>query len=127
MLLFQVDIEGGLLALPIVFISFGGIAAITAIGMLIVRFVLRKNSTFVNEMAKLDKDIYIDEDDERNIAIKHRVMYMLSIFASWLEVALLIFLMVMQVELVVTLVFLIVFVSKIFIHPFLRYKYSREM
>jgi len=127
MLLFQVGIEGILLALPIAIISFGGIVAITGVIMLGGRLVAQKGSAFAEEIASHDKEIDILEDDERNIAITHKSSHNLRLYTGWLDLALLIFLMVMQVELVITLVFLAVLVAKIIMFALLRYKYNKEM
>jgi len=127
MLLFQAGIEGLLLALPIAIISLGGILAIAGLIMLVGRLMARKGSAFAKEVADSDKELDILEGDERNIAISHRTSYNQLLYTGWLDSALLIFLMVMQVELVVTLVFLAAFAVKVIVYALLRHKYNKEM
>ena len=127
MLLFQVGIEGILIALPIAIISLGGILAICGLIILLGRLAARNGSEFANEVADGDKNIEILEGDERNIAINHKTSHNLRLYTGWIDLALLIFLIVMQVELVVTLAFLAVFAVRLIIFTLLRYKYSKEM
>lgn len=127
MLLFQVDIEGLLLAIPITIIVIGSIFALTALIMLGGRFVVRKDSEFAREMVNNDKNLDILESEERNIAIARKASHNLRLYTGWLDIALLIFLIVMQVELIVTLVVLAVFVARVITFGLLRYKYQKEM
>jgi len=131
LLLFQVGIEGTLLALPIAFISLGVISTVLGLIMLVGRLVMkimaRKNPDYDKEIADSDKEIDILEGDERNIAISRRAMSTTFGFTQHLDKVLLIFLMVMQVELAVTLVFLAALVAKAVINVLLRHKYNREM
>jgi len=127
MLLFQVGIEGLLLTLPIAIISIGGIFAIVGLAMLVGRLFARKGSAFAKEVANSDKEIDIIESDERNIAISRRTSQSYLLYTGWLDSALLIFLMVMQVELLVILVCLAVYAVKITVHVILSLKYSKEM
>jgi len=127
MLLFQVGIEGMLLALPIALIGFGGILAIISLIMLVGRHMARKGSAFAKEIAYNDKEIDILESDERNITLAQKTSHSHLRYTRWIDAALLIFLMVMQVELVVTLVFLAAWAVKVIVHVILRLKYDKEM
>jgi len=127
MLLFQVGIEGILIAIPIAIIILGGTFALSGIVMIIARPFARKGSDFAKEIADNDKEIDILEDDERNIAISNRTLAATFNYMNWLNPPLLIFLIVMQVELVVTLVFLVVMVAQVFVYTHLRKKYDKEM
>ena len=127
MLFFQAGIEGMLLVLPIALIGFGGILAITGLIMLIGRFVVRKDSLFAKEITSSDKEIDILESDERNITIAHKTAHSHLLYTGWLDALLLIFLMIMQVELVITLVVLAAWAAKVVVHVLLRLKYEREM
>jgi len=128
MLLFQDGITGALLALPIAIISIGGIFAISGLIMLVGRFIAQKGSSaFAKEVKNGDKEIEILANDERNIAIDRRVSHSQIHLTGWLDSAVLIFLMVMQVELVVTLVVFAVLMAKIIVRLFLHFKYSKEM
>jgi len=127
MLFFQAGIEGMLLVLPIALIGFGGILAITGLIMLIGRFVARKGSPFAKEITFSDKEIDILESDERNITLAQKTSHSHLRYTGWIDAALLIFLMVMQVELVVTLVFLAAWAVKVIVHVILRLKYDKEM
>jgi len=126
-LLFQVGIEGMLLALPIALICLGGISVIMALIILVGRLFARRGTAFAKEIADGDKEIDILEGDERNINISWRTSYSLSRYTGWLDLALLIFLVVMQVELVVTLVFMAAIVVKVIVRVLLHFKYNREM
>jgi len=127
MLLFQVGIEGMLVILPIVIISIGGIIAINGFIILVGRLMARRSSAFAKEIEDSDKEVDILEDDERNIAISHKALATTYNYMNWLTSPLLIFLIMMQVELAVTLVFLAVLVARVIIHALLRRKYSKEM
>jgi len=127
MLLFQIGIEGMLIALPIALISIGGILAALGLIMFIGRIMARKGSDFAKEIADGDKEIDILESDERNIAISLMTSATTHKYMNLLNAPLLIFMMVMQVELVVTLVFLAVLMVRIIMYALLRYKYNKEM
>lgn len=127
MLLLQIGIEGVMLALPIALIILGGILAIIGLIMLVGRFMTREDSTFAKEVEYHDKEIDILESDERNISISHKTAHNHLRYTGWIDAALLIFLMVMQVEFIVTLVFLVAWAAKVIVYTLLRFKYDREM
>jgi len=127
MLLFQAGMEGLLLALPIAIISIGGIIAVTGIIMLTGRLMARKSPAFAKEIADHDKDVDILENDERNIAITRKASTTAHNIARWLDTPLIIFLIVMQAELMVTLVFLAAMMAKTIMYALLRHKYNKEM
>jgi len=127
MLLFQAGIEGLLIALPITIISIGCIIAANGLILLAGRLMARKGSTFAKEIADGDKEIDILEGDERNVAISRRAAATTFICTGWMNSALLIFLIVMQVQLVITLVFLAALIAKAIVLVFLRLKYNKEM
>jgi|GEM_PF-4347556 len=131
MLFFQVGIEGALIALPIVVISVGGFAALMGCIVIVGRLMATRGSKtgkeFMLGMEDGDKQISILLEDERNIALDHKVAYRMNDFNNWLFLGLIIFLVVMQVELVVTAVFLAVLPVKMVLHSILRRKYNREM
>ena len=127
MLLFQVGIEGMLIAVPIVIISIGGIFAVNGVIILVGRLMARKGSAFAKEIADGDKKVDILVDDERNIAISRRASATTHNYMNWLNSPLLIFLIMMQVELVVTLVFLAVMVAKAIMNILLHRKYNKQM
>jgi hypothetical protein len=127
MLIFQSGIEGLWIVLPISIIGFGGILSVMGIVMIGVRLTVRKGSGFAKEIADNDKNIHILENDERIIAILHKATYNMRLYTGWLDSALLMFLIIMQVELAVTLVFLAVVLVRIIVFAVLRRKYDREM
>jgi len=127
MLFCQVGIEGALIALPIAIISIGGLIAVNGLILLVGRLFARKGSAFAKEIADGDKEIDIIEDDERNIAITRRASTTTYNYMNLLSSPLLIFLIVMQVELVVTLVVLAGLVVKVIMYFLLIRKYRKEM
>ena len=130
MLLCQVGIEGSLIALPIAIISIGGLIAVNGLIILIGRLVghmARKGSAFAKEVADGDKTMDIIAGDERNIALDNKVAAKVNSYMNLLTSPMLIFLIVMQVELVVTLVFLAIIVIRTIMYFLLRRKYNKEM
>jgi len=127
MLLFQDGIVGALIAVPIAIIVIGGILAVSGILLLAGRLIGRKGSAFAKEIANGDKYIDVIDSDERNIAIRHKTAATTFEYTNWLNPLLLTFMVFMQVELVVTLVFLAIMVVKAIMHFFLLHKYNKEM
>ena len=133
MLVFQTNIRGPLWALSMIIISLGAVAIVLwLLGSLLV-FVAKHSPN--SELAKGFNAGFSDaveggeitDNDERNIAIRHRTGAETYRIMKRMYSALLILLIVMQVELAVTLVFLAVRITGRALHARLYHKFSNEM
>jgi len=119
-LIFVAELHGLMQALPFAFIGIGLGVLAGGIGGVISARIIKKNPS-------VGKQIEIEANDERNIAITNKAKSKSFDYTSLLFLAFMIFLSVMQVSPVVILVFVGAFVSRVVVFICLSNKYRKEM
>jgi len=105
--------------LPFVLGGYGILSLISGISGILTVSGMNKDDNFVKQIK--------DFQDERADLIGYKIKAMTNEFTNWLFLALIVFLSVMQVNLVVFLVFIGAYFIRIFVMFYLTRKYHKEM
>lgn len=114
------DPQGMLLALPYIFVGFGCVIFGHGMGEIIVRSAMKNNPAAA-------KQLEIDKNDERNLAIANRAKAKAYDIMVFLFLALIIATALMGIDLIVLLLFVFGYFCILVYNSYYRYKYYKEM